>query len=56
MRNAYNFLSKSLRKRDHSEDLGADGKIILKWILDKEIGRVWNGFIWLRMGTNGGLL
>jgi hypothetical protein len=26
------FWLKSLKGRDHSEDLGLDGKIILKWI------------------------
>jgi hypothetical protein len=26
---------KSLRGRDHSEDLGVDGRIILNWILGK---------------------
>jgi hypothetical protein len=36
---------------DHSEDLGVDGKIILKWILR---GIVWKGFIWLRIVADGG--
>jgi hypothetical protein len=31
-----------------------DGKIILEWILGKQAGKVWIGFIWLRIGTNGG--
>jgi hypothetical protein len=38
----------SLNGRDHSENLGADGRIILKLILRKECGRVWTGLIWLR--------
>jgi hypothetical protein len=42
--------------KDHSEDLGVDGKILLQWILGKYGGKVWNGFIWLRIGTSGGLL
>jgi hypothetical protein len=45
----------SLKGRDHSEDLGADGRIILKCVLGKEGWRVWIGFIWLRIGTGGGL-
>jgi hypothetical protein len=30
-----NFWSESLTGRDHAEDLGVDGKIILEWILVK---------------------
>jgi hypothetical protein len=41
---------------DHSEDLGVDGKIILEWILEKCGGKEWTGCMWLRIGTNGGLL
>jgi hypothetical protein len=33
-----------------------DGKIILKWMSGKQVGKVWTGFIWIRIGTNGGLL
>jgi hypothetical protein len=35
MKNAYNILVGNLKGRDHSEDLGTDGKIILEWILGK---------------------
>jgi hypothetical protein len=34
--------------------LGVHG-IILKLILKKLDGRAWTGFIWLRIGTSGGL-
>jgi hypothetical protein len=34
-RNAYNILVENLKGRDHMEDLGVDGKIILEWILRK---------------------
>jgi hypothetical protein len=33
-----------------------DGKIILKWILNRENGRVWTGIIWLRIGISDRLL
>jgi hypothetical protein len=35
---------------------GVDGRVILKLIVMKQNGRGWAGFIWLRMGTSGGLL
>jgi hypothetical protein len=45
-----------VKGRDHSEDLGVDGKIVLELILRKCGRKVWSGFIWLRIGTNDGLL
>jgi hypothetical protein len=33
-----------------------DGRIILKWILGKQGGRLWTGFIWFRIETSGGLV
>jgi hypothetical protein len=46
----------SLKERDHSEDLGREGRITLKCILRKYGGRVWNGFVRLRIGTGCGFL
>jgi hypothetical protein len=38
------------KRRDHSEELGVDIKIILGWILGKWGGELLTGFIWLRTG------
>jgi len=46
----------NLRERDHWGDPGADGRIILRWILRKWEGVVWTGWRWLRIGTGGGHL
>jgi hypothetical protein len=43
-------------RRDHSEDLDVDWKIILEWILQKEGKKLWAGRIWLKIGTSGVLL
>jgi hypothetical protein len=42
--------------RDHLEDLDVDWRIILKWILGKQAGKLWTECIWLRIGISGGLL
>jgi hypothetical protein len=44
----------SMKGRDHSDDLGLDGRIILKLILGKQGWRVWAGFISLSFGTVSG--
>jgi hypothetical protein len=49
------FLLENLKGKDHSEDIGIDGKVILEWILGKYGRKMWTGFIWLRIGTSGGL-
>jgi hypothetical protein len=44
------------RKRGNLKALCVNGRIILKYILNKLDGRACTGFIWLRRGKNGGLL
>jgi hypothetical protein len=46
----------NLRERDHREDLGIDGKIIIKLIFKEWKGELWTGLIWLRIGTGVGRL
>ena len=47
-RAAYRVLVGNLRKRDHLEDLGLHGRIILKWIFKKWDAGAWTGFFfWL---------
>ena len=38
-----------LTAKDHLEDLGVDGRIILKFIFELQNGGSWTGLIWLRM-------
>jgi hypothetical protein len=49
------FWLENLHGRDHSECLGTDRKI-LEGILGTEGVKVWTGCIWLRRGTNGGIM
>jgi hypothetical protein len=50
------FIWGKLRKRDNLEDLGIDGKVVLKWIFKKQDGGTGSGLIWLRIRAVGGLL
>jgi hypothetical protein len=40
----------------HLVDLNEDGRVILKYIIKKQVVRVWTEFIWLRISTTIGLL
>jgi hypothetical protein len=41
-------VKENLRETDHWEDIGVEGRIVLKLISKKHM---WNGFIWLRNGN-----
>jgi hypothetical protein len=49
------FWSENLHGKHHVEELGVGECIILEWILGKQDGNVWTGFIWLRKENSGGL-
>jgi len=48
------FRWENVRKRDHLEDPGVDGKMIIRWVFRKWDVRAWTGSIWLRIGRGGG--
>jgi hypothetical protein len=43
-------------ERDHLEEPGVYGRIILRWIFRKCDVAIWTRLIWLRKGTVGGHL
>jgi len=43
--NGYNILVGKPEGKNHSEDIGVDGTILLKWILGKSFEKLWIGCI-----------
>jgi hypothetical protein len=54
LRNAYILVGKPERKRPFGKHV--DGKILLEWILGKQVGKLSTGSIWLSTGTSDGVL
>jgi hypothetical protein len=50
------FFSETLKGRDHAEDSGVDGRIILEWILGKYGEKVWTGCAWVKIAITDGIL
>jgi hypothetical protein len=55
-RGVYRVLVGKPERKDHFEDPGVDGRIILRWVFQKWGVGAWTGSILLRMGTGGGQL
>jgi hypothetical protein len=56
-RDAYRALAGKPEGRNHLEDPGVDGRIILKWTFKRlDGGHRLTGSVWFRIGTRGGLL
>jgi hypothetical protein len=43
-----------LKGTDHLKNLDVDGRILFGWIFGIFGGKLQTGYIWLRIGTNGG--
>jgi len=46
----------NLREREHLEDPGVDGRIIIRWNFGKCVVGAWTGSSWLRISRGGGHL
>jgi hypothetical protein len=55
-RNAYQFWRGYLQGRDHLQDIGIESRILLKLILNKWDGRMWNELMRLKIEICFGLL
>jgi len=46
------FLWENPKEQDHLDDMGVNGRIMLKKFLNKKDGIAWTRVIWLRTGTH----
>jgi len=54
-RGVYRLLVRKRGERDHLEELGLDGRIIIiTWTFRKWDVMIWTGSSWLSKGTGGG--
>jgi len=53
-RGVYRVLVGRTENKNHSEDSGIDGSIIIRCIFRKWYVRLWTGLMWFRIGTDGG--
>jgi len=44
------------KSRNHLDVIGIEGRMAFRGVLAKCGGEAWTGFIWLRIGTGGGVL
>jgi hypothetical protein len=55
-RNGQKSLVANREGRDHLGDKGVNGRVMLKWILQKYGIGVWTEFNWIKIQSSGGLL
>jgi hypothetical protein len=52
----YTGFCRESERKNHLEDPGVDGSIILIWTFRKLDVETWTGWSWFRIGTGGGFL
>ena len=55
-RGIYRGLVGKSEGKNHFEDTGVDGRIMIRWIFRKWDGGAWTGMNWIRIGKGGELL
>jgi hypothetical protein len=56
MRNARKVPARNLTERGFLDDTGVYGGMMLKWVLEKCVVKLWMGFKWLKIQLYGILL